>query len=90
MSVWFDAESCACVCLSLGRKEEALGSGCSDRRSLPLHVSDLLIWAAAAVSLYVCRAIEASPIHMGEKEVFVEEKRTSIRVVNGVVSSNTC
>ncbi|KAL6853914.1 hypothetical protein ACP4OV_019943 [Aristida adscensionis] len=30
-------------------------------------------------------AIEASPIHMGEKEVFVEEKRTTTRVVNGVV-----
>uniref|UniRef100_A0A0E0NWL4 NTF2 domain-containing protein n=1 Tax=Oryza rufipogon TaxID=4529 RepID=A0A0E0NWL4_ORYRU len=30
-------------------------------------------------------AIEASPIHMGGKEVFVEEKRTTTRVVNGVV-----
>ncbi|XP_040378611.1 nuclear transport factor 2-like isoform X2 [Oryza brachyantha] len=30
-------------------------------------------------------AIEASPILMGGKEVFVEEKRTTTRVVNGVV-----
>ncbi|XP_062208130.1 nuclear transport factor 2-like [Phragmites australis] len=30
-------------------------------------------------------AIEASPIHIGEKEVYVEEKRTTTRVVNGVV-----
>ncbi|XP_062215329.1 nuclear transport factor 2-like isoform X2 [Phragmites australis] len=30
-------------------------------------------------------AIEASPVHMGQKEVYVEEKRTTTRVVNGVV-----
>ncbi|KAL6616727.1 hypothetical protein ACP70R_038997 [Stipagrostis hirtigluma subsp. patula] len=30
-------------------------------------------------------AIEASPVHIGEKEVHVEEKRTATRVVNGVV-----
>ncbi|KAF0922446.1 hypothetical protein E2562_036562 [Oryza meyeriana var. granulata] len=30
-------------------------------------------------------ALQASPIHMGGKEVIVEEKRTTTRVVNGVV-----
>ncbi|KAK3163052.1 hypothetical protein QOZ80_1BG0096960 [Eleusine coracana subsp. coracana] len=30
-------------------------------------------------------AIEASPVRMGEKEVCVEEKRTTTRVVNGVI-----